>query len=183
MTLNISAGIYNNIIVTVIFSSSLYLSVYKTGFHGFNLVTFTLILIVFIAIIIQINTSKVVITNNLLLLKGTIWTCLVKRFNITHIEITDTLPEPLKMRRRINGISLFSYRTGKFRLSSGSSAFLLTNKSTKFAILTVKHKKYDKIIFSIEPEHIDSVFSLTWINNPISSLINTSTKDRQQTTL
>ncbi len=161
MTLNISAGIYNNVVVTVIFSSSLYLSVYKTGFHGFNLVTFTLILIVFIAIITQINTSKVVITNNLLLLKGTIWTCLVELPNITHIEIIDTLPEPLGIKHRTNGISLFSYRAGKFRLSTGSSAFLLTNQSTKYAVLTVIHKKYDKIIFSIGPEHIDSVLSLT----------------------
>ncbi len=160
MTLNISAGIYNNIVVTVIFSLSLYLSVYKTGFHGFNLVTFTLILIVFIAIISQINTSKVAITNNLLLLKGTIWTCLVKRSHITHIEITDTLPEPLGIRHRINGIRLFSYRAGKFRLRSGRSAFLLTNQSTKYAVLTVKHKKYDKIIFSIKPEHMNSVLSL-----------------------
>lgn len=155
MTQNISAGILSNVIISVIFISALFLTISKAEFFSLNGLIFVVVAFIYLGILYQINTSKVTISKGGVSINGLIWSYTESKDNILDVLVVDELSHDDQVKYRNNGISLFSYKAGKFTLKSNSSAFLLSNGVGKYAVITTKNSKFDKIIFSFDEDNID----------------------------
>ncbi len=154
MTQHLSAGFLSNLVISGIFISALFLTISKAEFISLNGAIFVLVAGIYIAILYQINTSKVTITSEHLLIDGLIWSYSTSKDDVISVEIVDNLSSDDKPKYRKNGVSIFRYKAGKFTLNSGSSAFMLTNGQGKYAVVTLKDSSYDKIIFNLDEMNI-----------------------------
>ncbi|WP_041941321.1 hypothetical protein [Aliivibrio fischeri] len=155
MTQNIVVSLLGNAVLGLIFTSAIYLTVNKAEFNSVvNLAILILLLIASISIMIHINTSRLVFYPSYIAVKGLIWSYDIDRSNVIDIEIVNELSDQKQPKYRSNGLSFFGYKTGKFKLKSGKSAFFLTNKSQHYAIITLNKSKYDMVIVSIDKQNI-----------------------------
>ncbi|MYM60560.1 hypothetical protein GTG28_15110 [Vibrio sp. OCN044] len=162
MTQNITAGGLVNVIISIIFISALFLTISKAHLFSLNGLIFILLTCVYLGILYQINTSKVTISEDRLSIVGFIWSYTERKENIINIEIVDKLNLNDEISYRNNGVSIFSYKAGKFTLESNSSAFLLTNGIGKYVIVSIKNSKFKKIILNLDDVNIDR--TLSWFN-------------------
>lgn len=162
MTQNISAGFLSNVVISAIFISALYLTISKADFFSLNGLIFVLVACVYLGIIYQINTSKVIISEDGLSIDGLIWSYTASKNSIISIEIVDELISNNQIKYRNNGVSIFRYKTGKFTLKSNHSAFLLTNGIGKYVVVTMENSKFEKIIFNLDDKNMRK--ATNWFN-------------------
>ncbi|WP_299143864.1 hypothetical protein [uncultured Vibrio sp.] len=168
MTQNISAGFLSNVVISAIFLSALFLTIYKADFFSLNGLIFFLVACVYLGILYQINTSKVTISEDGLSIRGLIWSYTASKDSIINIEIVDELTSDNYIKYRNNGVSIFGYKSGKFTLKSNSSSFLLTNGVGKYVVVSMKNSKFENIIFNLDGVNVSE--APNWFNGKRSPI-------------
>lgn len=169
MIQNISAGIPVNLIFSMLFGVTIFLVSYKSYDSFMNVSLFLILLLSAIVIFTQINFSKVELSEKGLTVKGTLWSAFIPQRSIRHVSIVSNLSTE-ELSWRTNGLSVFGYNVGKFKLANGGLAFVLTNQSPYYAVLTVDHPMYKKVIISIDESNIRQFTTLK--GAVVSNLVN-----------
>lgn len=98
--------------------------------------------------VIQITTSKVVLNDDSLILKSLVYT---NKTMLKDVELTSglheaSLPASFRPVLRENGVGLFGYNAGTFKLNDGTSGFVMLSKPP-YLVLGLKGHS-GKLIFS-----------------------------------